>query len=415
MVIKYSKNEFFSFKTNEIIPHFFIDINYVNANINDKNVISKIIEYNKKVIIKNIKKYKEKKNKCGVKFIQKTHQLTQEFNCILNKITYLKFHKLIPEIIEIFNKYPVEIIQSELCHCFYDRIIYEYQNLPMFIDIIYIINKKCKNTQMINIFINSIREMCDKKFNEFINNEWDNSEENLIEKKKFAGLIFFMSYLYNINLMDIQPLILILLSTNDVINLEMLCYVMYISGGKLKNNKEIINHLIEQRKHINNSKVYYEIENVLDYKKKKWKGVVQSMNKFVNKQNTRINIEKFIENLDIGIPDIHIVDVNELTDNYLNKKEISIISLSIEQSISFIEILLETILEYPDKDIVDFSKYCSKHFNESIIRSAIYNFYKPLTEDQKNDYGEYESKIELLKIDIPLIDEKIRNFELSLK
>lgn len=398
-MIKYSCTDFFSLKNTTTPPAFIVSIQYVTYDIDD-DTVTNVIENNKKIIQQNIMyKQSSKKNHKNHKFkkYQKTYKSpfikqfspkTNEIVVVLNKLTNDTFEKSIKHILFILNDYPIDLIETELCQCFYNRIIYEYTYSEMYVNVI----KQIKNNLSIgNQIISLLQDVLFGHFSRFCEMFEDLSEKDnfteiyTIERKKFTGLILFVSHLFNHNIIDISVFTKKLQEHPCLTYIEMLCKIMCISGRNIKSRNSIVNHLLSLRKNLStSSRYYYEIENVLDMKKQNWNGTITSLTNITDQQQHSIKQSNCNPDTLVSQYKNNSIDVSNIPDNVLEQ---------------FLDKILDQVLEKSDKHILNLCKFCNTHINNNLTFNAISNI-KQFIDD--------------LRIDIPNIEDKIHLFETNI-
>lgn len=395
-MIKYSKDEFFSFRHINDRPEFLIEIEYVTYNTDD-SVINDVIEKNKVIIQNNIRLKQDskktnrggdnshKKNICvrPRKFIKSDKNITN-ISIVLNKLTNDKLMDLIPTIIG--NVEECEDYNA-LCECFYNRIMYEYTYIKMYAIVVTEFKKRAENGDIFILNLNKFMKEKFDKFNDMFCNISDNETENEIyslERKKFMGVILFISHLYNFKMGSIDEYIEALKDNKGSTYIEMLCKMLYISGKNLEQREEILTHLVNLQ-NTTSSRIYFEVQNVIDYKKQNWTGAMACTSKITDTQLKQVKRSKE-------------VDIGELINKYKDGKlEIKEYSKNVLQE--FMIRLLDQVLDKKEVDIVNLAIFCKKNIQTSITEIAIINI---------------KENLEELRIDIPNVDLKLEVFEMNL-
>jgi hypothetical protein len=553
-MIGYSIEYFFSIREAKIKPEFLTDIKYVTSEIDDNNKILEVISNNLIIIQKNIhEKTKNKKNyrnprnnnrmsqrrnsggsEKPKKFVKNRSDITTKIHVKLNQLCKKTFEKTTIECIEILNRKPEglteefkKVIETELCHILYERIIDGYDYLEMytvFIRRLYegleygemllrilmeriiertimiiegekesdesegeeqvMEKKKCmgfllftlrlynqkvieedKYIKFMSIIVKNdflykiiyerivyeyeyielyvrfivrtreterelIEELMDIFYEKFriMIKEFDGmrdieftQEKSIIEKKKTMKVVLFIGQLYNNDIVDVNyvsKFINILSSSENIVYIELLCKMIYISHNKLKlpepmepmgpketretrvsrvDYRDNLAKLIKTRQKgmENNTRIYYEMENVIELQKRNWKNadlkkLIGNSLKGSIKEEKKEKKKENEKKLNISI--------DELKTRYKNNKLDITVSYSISEE-SLKELLDELLDECIDqkKEVIKLREYCEslKDRRDIVLRSL-----KKL-EDNKEE----------IRVDVPDIDDMIRLFK----
>lgn len=369
LVIK--KDEFFSFKNNYIDPKFLEKIEYVNFNIDDNSVILRVVENNKQIIRNNILVNKRTKKKPVI--ISSFSKKTSEIMGILNKLTNITFNRLTVEILDILVNYPSELIETELCCCFYNRIVDEYKYSKMYASMV----KKIKdNSNLGLIFSEHLNDLLINKFSEYTN-LFINNEDNAPQRKKFTGLVLFMSHLYNFDLfVNLEELIeKITINNVNEIYIEIICKILSVSGKYFSKNYK--NYLLNQQSKLNkSSRIYFEIQNIIEFQDSKWQNNTAFLNQVADQQ---IQSLKTPEVLILKYKDNSLFDLKGVPCSAISE---------------FLEKILDYTFEKKESDIISLSKFCKENIENNITKNVL-----------------KEINVSELQLDIPDIQSKINLFK----
>lgn len=394
-MIKYSKDEFFSFKSTLLKPVFLQNVEHTTSNINNSEIIENIIEQNKITIESNIsRKYESKKksarnikNAFGKQKYVKQETTKSIKSCLfskkLNQLTNKTFDKIGKDISEILNGLEEELFE-ELSVCLFDRVIYEYNYTEMYVKVISSVSNKK--------FMDILCSILKLKFNNFLEVFSQLSDKEimqdifLIEKKKFMGLVLCISHMFNYNLLEICYF-LEKLKCENTIFLEMICKVLYITGKNIKNPESTIDYLRSLT--IKSSKLRFEIQNVLDLQKNNWKlGDMKFMNNIKDNQITKVQVPlNLVKEIVSKYKNDNLKNINGLDDETLGEFSVKTLDYLFERNI--------------DCDILKFTDFCkNNNFPRQILNHTLSYFNENLQD---------------LQIDIPNIQSKIKIFSESLE
>ena len=161
--------------------------------------------------------------------------------------------------------------------------------------------------------------------------------------------------------------------------------MMYISGKNIEQRDEILKHLVRLQD-TTSSRIYFEVQNVIDYKKQNWMGAMACISKITDTQLKQVKKSKE-------------VDIDDLINKYKNNNlEIKDYSKNVLQELTIR--LLDQVLDKKDQDIVNLAIFCSKNIHKGITEFALTNIKENLDD---------------LRMDIPNVDMKLMVFEHNIK
>jgi hypothetical protein len=315
-----------------------------------------------------------------------------------------------------------------LYNIIYERIIYEYEYIEVYIKLII----KMRGTEggeierLMDMFYEKF-ETSISKFNGLTEEECS-EEDNVSEKKKYIKVVLFIGHLYNKNIVEYKYLskfLDILKKSDNIVYIELLCKMIYISHIKLnfkvmslgmnpETVRDMLADIIKKRQQDveKNTRIYYEMQNVIELQRKKWmnadfkklidnslKGTIKGT-KEKKKVIAKVSetVYSFRENngpstVKISIDDLKIRYNNNTLDVNMSY------SLTEENLQELLDELLDECIDQDGVQIKKLSKYCEsiKDRRETVLKSI----------------KTMENNIDELRMDIPDIETRIKLFKES--
>jgi hypothetical protein len=389
---------------------------------NGKLILRELTE----TILERMKEIREKEDK-GID-TEGEEQVMEKKKCMgcLLFCVKLKYNKVIED--ESYGKFMGIIVEREFLYkIIYERIIYEYEYVELYVKYVTRIKETDKEVieELMRIFYERF-ERTIKGFEGLSEIEYT-EEENIKEKKKSMKVLLFIGQLYNKGVVDykyVSKYINILKESDNIVYIELLCKMIYISHNKLtdRENNDIetvrdkLANIIKGRQKTKekNTRIYYEMENVIELQKKKWrnvdlkklidnalKGSITESKKKESKKQPEVakvakvakvaNVQQVGQRVKISIDDLKIRYNNNTLDIKMSY------SIPEENLQELLDELLDECIDQSEKDIIKLSKYC-----ESISKRR---------EIVLKSIETIEKNIEDIRIDVPDIDARIKLFK----
>jgi hypothetical protein len=334
-----------------------------------------------------------------------------------------------------YKRFIKTIVERDfLYNIIYERIIYEYEYIEVYIKLIITMRKT--EGKMIERLMDMFYDKFETSIMKFngLKEEECSEEDNVNEKKKSIKVVLFIGHLYNkevVNYKYLSKFLDILKKSDNIVYIELLCKMIYISHIKLNFKvmslgtvRDMLADIIKKRQQDveKNTRIYYEMQNVIELQSKKWrnadlkklidnslKGTIKVI-KGSEKEKTKVSetvslvgslkiTEKSVGEKDIlktvkiSIDDLKVRYNNNTLDVNMSY------SLSEENLQELLEELLDECIDQDGIIIEKLSKYCKsiEERRDTVIRSI----------------KTIESNIEELRMDIPDIEYRIRAFKES--
>jgi hypothetical protein len=313
-----------------------------------------------------------------------------------------------------------------LYNIIYERIIYEYEYIEVYIKLI--IKMRVSEGDEIERLMDMFYEKFEKSIRNFngLTEEECSEEDNVSEKKKNIKVVLFIGHLYNKDIVDYKYLskfLDILKKSDNIVYIELLCKMIYISHIKLNFKvmspdtvRDILADIIKKRQQDveKNTRIYYEMQNVIELQRKKWRNA--DLKKLIdnslkgtikgNKGSEKVIGTKVLESsvgeknsqstaVKISIDDLKVRYNNNTLDVNMSY------SLTEENLQELLDELLDECIDQDGDQIKKLSKYCEsiKDRRDTVLKSI----------------KTMESNIDELRVDIPDIETRIKLFKESLR
>jgi hypothetical protein len=322
-----------------------------------------------------------------------------------------------------------------LYNIIYERIIYEYEYIEVYIKLI--IKMRVSEGDKIERLMDMFYEKFEKSIRKFngLTEEECSEEDNVSEKKKNIKVVLFIGHLYNKDIVDYKYLskfLDILKKSDNIVYIELLCKMIYISHIKLNFKvmslgltvRDMLADIIKKRQQDveKNTRIYYEMQNVIELQRKKWRNadlkklidnslkgtikgtkekekvlgpkVSETVSSFGEKNTSTVKISTVkISTVKISIDDLKVRYNNNTLDVNMSY------SLTEENLQELLDELLDECIDQDGVQIKKLSKYCEsiKDRRDTVLKSI----------------KTMESNIDELRMDIPDIETRIKSFKES--